>query len=106
MFGDRSFVLAATCLFVGALASLRPAAAQAQTIDLSLNVFYTTPSNVNSGGTWELVAKSSSFGISGLEARLLNITTALNRARAPPSTATTRPASTPISMSFFPRIVA
>jgi hypothetical protein len=80
MFGDRSFVLAATCVFIGALASLRPAAVQAQTIDLSLNVFYTTPSNINSGGTWELVAKSSNFGISGLDAHLRDIATALNRA--------------------------
>jgi hypothetical protein len=47
---------------------------QAQ-IDFSLNVFYTTPSNTASGGTWELVAKSgaSTFGISAVDALLANI---------------------------------
>lgn len=54
--------------------------APAQTINLSLNVFYANPSNVNSGGTWELVGKSSDFGIAGLDVRLKNITTATNRA--------------------------
>jgi hypothetical protein len=50
-----------------------------QTIDLSLNVFYSDPSNSNSGGNWELVAKSSHFGISGLNVRLTNIATSQNR---------------------------
>jgi hypothetical protein len=49
----------------------------AQTIDLSLNVFYTNPANTSSGGTWELVAKSSpspgTFGISGLDVQITNI---------------------------------
>jgi hypothetical protein len=59
-----------------ALASLFAAASFAQSIDLSLNVFYATPSNTASGGTWELVAKSSNpgtFGISGIDAYLRNI---------------------------------
>ena len=47
-------------LFVVALS---PVAAPAQSIDFSLNVFYASPTNLNSGGTWELVAKSSGFGI-------------------------------------------
>jgi hypothetical protein len=50
-----------------------------QTIDLSLNVFYSNPSDSTSGGMWELVAKSSNFGISGLSVRLTNIATSQNR---------------------------
>jgi hypothetical protein len=53
------------------------APAHSANIDLSLNIFYTNPGNTSSGGTWELVAKSSpspsSFGISGLDVRLTNI---------------------------------
>lgn len=45
----------------------------AQTIDLSLNVFYNDPGNINSGGTWTLVGKSSHFGIASLSLRLQNI---------------------------------
>ena len=80
MFSARSLVLSALCAF--AVFALAPAAAPAQTIDFSLNVFYSTPSNVNSGGTWELVAKSSNAGIAGIEAHLTNITSAVNRAPA------------------------
>jgi hypothetical protein len=50
--------------------------ARAQTVDLSLNVFYTNPTNINSGGTWELIAKSTNFGIAGLDLHLQNILTA------------------------------
>ncbi len=78
MLGARSLALAAICVLVGAFASLRPSHASAQTIDLSLNVFYTTPADVNSGGGWQLVAKSSNFGISGLQALISNITTVAN----------------------------
>jgi hypothetical protein len=55
------------------------ATASAQTINLSLNVFYNSTSNANSGGTWELVGKSSDFGIAGLDVKLKNIATAQNR---------------------------
>ncbi|MEM6330953.1 MAG: hypothetical protein AAF790_11975 [Planctomycetota bacterium] len=42
--------------------------AQAQQIDLSLNLFYNSPSDVDSGGTWEVVARANadSFGIQSL----------------------------------------
>jgi hypothetical protein len=51
----------------------------AQSIDVSLNVFYTNPANAGSGGTWELVAKTSSQpGIAGLSVLLTNISTAQN----------------------------
>src|SRR5689334_16824293 len=61
----------ATC----ALHTVFASAAGAQTIDFSLNVFYATPSNTSSGGTWELVAKSGAgtFGISAVDALLRNI---------------------------------
>jgi hypothetical protein len=78
MHGARSLIVAATCTLVCALTNLWPSAALAQTIDLSLNIFYDTPSNVNSGGTWQLVAKSSNFGIAGLQARVTNIDTAFD----------------------------
>jgi hypothetical protein len=65
-------ILLLSCL----AAALAAPSAPAQTIDLSLNVFYSNPSNAGSGGTWELVAKSSHFGISGISALVSNITTA------------------------------
>ena len=55
--------------------------AAAQSIDASLNVFYDNPLDVeNSGGNWQIVAKSSmgTFGIAGLDLRLTGIV-------APPS---------------------
>jgi hypothetical protein len=79
MFGARTFMLVAA-FFAGALVALGPSAAPAQTVDFSLNVFYATPSNVNSGGTWELVAKSSNFGLAGADIHLQNIATAVRRA--------------------------
>lgn len=50
----------------------------APSIDLSLNVLYANPANINSGGTWELVAKTNvdGFGLFGLSALLTNTTTA------------------------------
>jgi hypothetical protein len=54
---------------------LQASMATAQTIDLSLNVFYSTPSDTNSGGTWVLVAKSTNFGIAGLQARVTGVGT-------------------------------
>jgi hypothetical protein len=65
-----------TCVLVGcALAALCTAPASAQTIDLSLNVFYEDPGSTLSGGTWQLVGKSSAdnFGIVGLAVNLTNI---------------------------------
>jgi hypothetical protein len=56
-----------------ALGWLLAAAAPAQTIDISLNVHYTTPGDIDSGGTWEVVAKSTNFGIANLSLRLANI---------------------------------
>ncbi len=79
MFGARTIVLAAS-LCACALVALGPAAAPAQTVNFSLNVFYATPSNVNSGGTWELVAKSSNFGLAGANLHLQNIASAALRA--------------------------
>lgn len=82
MSGARNFLLIALCFAVAALAFFAPAATRAQTIDLSLNVFYTTPSNANSGGTWELVAKSSNFGIAGLTVKVANLSAVDFRAPA------------------------
>lgn len=75
MFAASSRLRIAAALSACALASLFAAASSAQTIDLSLNVFYSTPSNAASGGTWELVAKSSpgTFGISGVDTFIRNI---------------------------------
>lgn len=53
-------------------------AAPAQSINLSLNVFYANPMNVNSGGAWELVAKSGNFGISSVIADIRNISSSQN----------------------------
>ena len=79
MFSARSLVLSALCAF--AVFALAPAAAPAQTIDLSLNVFYNTTGNTASGGKWELVAKTSSpAGIAGVDAQITNVLGAVNRA--------------------------
>lgn len=78
MFSAPSLTRIASGLVVGALISLGMPASQAQTIDISLNVEYDIPSDDTSGGTWELVAKSSTsggeyFGIAGLNVKLTNI---------------------------------
>ncbi len=56
----------APCLAACALSLCLSTRATAQIIDLSLNVYYDIPSNINSGGTWKLVAKSTNSGIVGL----------------------------------------
>lgn len=75
MFAASSRLRFVAALSACALASLFAATGSAQSIDLSLNVFYTNPNNTALGGTWELVAKSSpgTFGIAGLTAYLRNI---------------------------------
>jgi hypothetical protein len=78
MFSARSFVVIAASSLACGCAFFQPSTATAQTIDLSLNVLYSNPSNVNSGGTWQLVAKSSNFGIAGLQARVTGVSTAFD----------------------------
>lgn len=78
MFGIRLIMRALMLASTVAAIAWQPCAVRAQTIDLSLNVFYSTATDANSGGTWELVAKASNFGLAGLEARLVNINTANN----------------------------
>jgi hypothetical protein len=73
----RSAILLLSCF--GGMLPLRTAQSQA-TIDLKLNVFYSNPADAASGGAWEVVAKSSHSGISGVSALLTNISTASNRA--------------------------
>jgi hypothetical protein len=76
MLAASSHLRISAALVASALTTLFAATGFAQSIDFSLNVFYTTPSSANSGGTWELVAKSSNpgtFGISGISTRLHNI---------------------------------
>ncbi|MEX2307248.1 MAG: hypothetical protein WD738_06625 [Pirellulales bacterium] len=55
------------------LATLVSSPARAQTIDVSLNVHFSDPEDLDSGGTWEVVAKSSHFGIGALSLRLASI---------------------------------
>jgi hypothetical protein len=57
----------ACCLAACSLALLLSPAAHGQIIDLSLNVYYDIPSDINSGGTWKLVGKSTHDGIAGLQ---------------------------------------
>lgn len=77
MFAASSRLRIAAALVASALATLCAAAGSAQSIDLSLNVLYTNPSNLALGGAWQLVAKSSAspttFGISGIAAKLAGI---------------------------------
>jgi len=44
-----------------------------QTIDLSLDLFYSDPSDTSSSGTWQLVAQASDRGIAGLDVRLADV---------------------------------
>jgi hypothetical protein len=76
MLNATSLMRIASCLAGCALALILSSAARSQTINISLNVHYTVPSNVNSGGTWEIVAKSSHSGIAGLDLKLANINAA------------------------------
>ena len=69
--GTRSVPATLTILVLLGLAA---APLPAQQIDLSLNVLYASPINPNSGGTWELVGKSGSFGIAAIDAYLTGIT--------------------------------
>lgn len=78
MFGIRLMTRAFVGLLSVAAIAWQAGAGHAQSIDLSLNVFYNSPTDVNSGGVWELVAKASNFGLAGLEAKLVNINTANN----------------------------
>jgi hypothetical protein len=77
MLAASSRLRIAAALVASTLTTLVVSTSPAQTIDLSLNVFYTNPANTALGGTWELVAKSTpspaTFGISGISARLSNI---------------------------------
>jgi hypothetical protein len=52
------------------LGMLIAAPASAAQIDLSLNLIYDAPFNPNSGGTWQVVARSDSFGVASLGFRL------------------------------------
>lgn len=63
-------------LLVGA--ALQTPAAQAAQIDLSLNIFFTNPVNPNSGGTWEVVAKSDEDGIHSVNFDLSGISPAVD----------------------------
>jgi len=66
MFGASRFQRFLAAVSALALAVISAPLAAAGTIDLSLNVFFATPSDVNSGGTWQLIAKSTDFGIAGV----------------------------------------
>jgi len=73
MFNASSWLRRALALLIAALTLHFVPPLGAQTIDLSLNVFYTDPASAASGGTWELVGKSTNFGIAGLQVLLTNI---------------------------------
>ncbi len=59
--------------FACALAIVLAPAGYAQTIDFSLDLLYSNPGDPSSAGVWELIAKSSDFGIAGLTARISGI---------------------------------
>jgi hypothetical protein len=75
MFGAPSIVRWVAPFVACALAIIWAIPTAAATIDLSLNVYYTNQSTGNSGGTWELFAKSSDFGISGVRTFITGINT-------------------------------
>ncbi len=77
MFAASSRLRFAVALIASAFVLTGATVGRAQSIDFSLNVFYSNPTNPASGGTWELIAKSSpspaTFGIAGITANLTNI---------------------------------
>jgi len=66
-----------SALAVAAFALIVAAPARSQVIDVSLNVLYDDESDINSGGIWQLVAKSTNvggfFGIAGFNVHLTNV---------------------------------
>jgi hypothetical protein len=72
-FHARSHASTPVCFTACVLALLLAPAAPAQTIDVSLNLLYADPGDLDSGGTWAIVAKSSHSGINSLDVRLTNI---------------------------------
>ncbi len=73
MFGPSLFRRSLAGVSALLLAVISASFATAGTIDLSLDVFYTNPSNTSSGGTWQLVAKSSDFGVAGVRTFITGI---------------------------------
>src|SRR5262245_59760674 len=76
MFAARLIARSSAVLWACAMALVLAPAGFALTIDLSLNVFYSNSNNINSGGTWQLVAKSQNpgtTGIAGVSANLAHI---------------------------------
>jgi hypothetical protein len=73
MLEATSFKRLAAALAACALALLVSPAAHGQAIALSLNVNYEIPSDVNSGGDWELVALSTDFGLAAMNIYLTGI---------------------------------
>lgn len=61
--------------------------ATGQTVNLSLDVTYANPANVNSGGTWQLTSKATHRGLAGAVARVVNIASSPTF-QAPTGTAT------------------
>lgn len=62
-------LLAMALLLVVALAASAPA----QQIDVSLNLLYSDPTDLGSGGDWELAVKTSHAGLAGLQVYLTGI---------------------------------
>jgi len=70
-----SIVRAASCLVLAALVALAlPDRASADQIEASLNLLYSNPADVMSGGTWQIAAKSDGSGIAGVSFLLTGIT--------------------------------
>lgn len=46
---------------------------QAQTVDMSLDLYYSNPADANSAGTWQFVAKASHRGLASLATQLTGV---------------------------------
>jgi hypothetical protein len=73
MFGASSFLRWVSPILACALAVISAQQVPAATLDLSLNVYYSNPSNPASNGTWQLFAKSSDFGIASVRTFITGI---------------------------------
>ncbi len=66
MFGRYMLVAAFGLLFTTAVV-------KAQTVDMSLDLYYSDPADTNSAGTWQLVALASDRGLAGLNVGFIGL---------------------------------
>ncbi len=80
----RNLVL---CVSVVTLVASLGSIAAAQTVTLSLDLFYNDPSDTTSAGSWQLLASADSVGLAGLDTQITGLTGATNEVFSAPTPA-------------------